>query len=171
MSYKSIVSTWVMASGLFISSFSQADYRLPCLYIYKFSQNINWPITKKEAGIVIGVYGISPIIPALDEFFKAKSRGSVKYIVKKIRTSQEANECDILFVTKERITSFEKFVTDLKGKSILIISEVPGLGRKGACINFLYGSGDELKVEINKSCLESRNLKISTEALKFGIEI
>ena len=171
MNAKSILAFAVFIIGFGLSASCQSDYRLPCLYIYKFSQHIKWPETTEVKEIVIGVYGISPIIPALEEFFKARSKGTIKYSIRKITTADGAAECDILFVTKERLSGFEKLVADLKGKSILIMSEVPGLGKKGACVNFLYGSGNDMKVEISKHCIESRGLKISTEALRFGVEI
>lgn len=161
----------VLWLGLLLPAQAQPDYRIWCLYMHKFSQHVKWPESKPGNEMIIGVYGISPIIPALESYFKQRNSASMTYKIKKVTTPEEARSCNMLFITKEQQAAFPTLVKDLKGKNVLIMAEIPGIAKRGACINFLQETDIMVKVEINKHCIEGQGLKISTQGMSYGTEV
>jgi hypothetical protein len=149
---------------------ASADYKMHCLYLYKFSQFVKWPAPNQE--FTIGVVGISPLIPALEQYIASKNKSSaVKYKLLRFASAQAITDCNILYITKEQQGSFDQIVKNTAGKQTLLVAEVPGLIKKGACINLIYEDGTSIKVQVNKSAIESHNLKTSSEFLKLATEI
>jgi hypothetical protein len=150
----------------------QDNYKMQCLYLYKFSQLITWPELKNPNEFTILVVGVSPLIPELEQYINSKNKSSaVKYKLLRFASEQAVEDCNLLYVTKEHLGSFELIVKKLAGKPILLISEVPGLIKRGSCINLIAEEGASIKVQINKAAIESHNLKVSPELLKLGKEI
>lgn len=166
--YLTVAVLWI---GLIHHAQAQTDYRIWCLYMHRFSQHVKWTDQEELKEIVIGVYGISPLIPALEDYFKMKGTSRLTYKIKRISSADQAVGCQILFVTKEHLGDFASLETLLRKEKTLLMSEIPGLAKKGACINFLQNSESELKVEINKKCIEMHGLKISEQALSYGVEV
>jgi hypothetical protein len=149
-----------------------ADYRMHCLYLYKFSQLIKWPQPETAKEFTIGVVGISPFLPVLEQYIAAKNASSpVKYKLIRFATAQQVTDCHLLYVTKEQTGGFEMLVKKFDGKPVLLVTEVGGLIKRGAGINFIYEEGASIKVQINKAAIESHNLKITPGLLKLGAEI
>jgi hypothetical protein len=150
----------------------QDNYKMHCLYLYKFSQLIKWPEGKNPQEFTILVVGVSPLIPELEQYINSKNKSSaVKYKLLRFASAQAIEDCNLLYITKEQLSSFELVVKKIAGKPILFISEVPGLIKKGSCINLITEEGSGIKVQINKAAIESHNLKISPELLKLCNEI
>jgi YfiR/HmsC-like len=150
---------------------ANTDYKMHCLYLYKFSQYLKWPDAKPNDEFTIAVVGISPIIPVLEKYIAAKNMSSsVKYKLLKFANAQAITDCNIVFVSKEQVGSFDYIVKSLASKQTLIVAEVPGLIKRGACVNLISEGGFSIKVQINKSVIDAHNLKISPEFLKIATE-
>jgi hypothetical protein len=151
---------------------SNTDYKMHCLYLYKFSQYLKWTTVKPNDEFTIGVVGVSPIIPALEKYIAAKNVSSaVKYKLLRFSNAQAITDCNIVFVSKEQVGSFDLIVKNLINRQILLVTEVPGLIKRGACVNLISEEGFSIKVQINKSAIEAHGLKISPEFLKIATEI
>jgi YfiR/HmsC-like len=149
-----------------------ADYKMHCLYLYKFSQLIQWPSAVPNNEFTIGIAGISPIIPALEQYIASKNKSStIKYKLLRFSNPQSITNCNILYVTKELLVNFDAIQKSIAGKETLLVTEVPGLIRKGSCINLMYEEGSSIKIQVNKAAIESHKLKASTELLKLATEI
>lgn len=147
-----------------------SNYKMHCLYIYKFSHLVSWPKSKPE--FTIGVIGISPLIPELQGYINSKNRTSaIKYKLVRFANTQSISDCNILYVCKDQLSSFESIVLKTEGKQTLLISEVGGLIRKGSCINLITEEGASIKIQINKSAIESRKLNYSSELIKLANEV
>lgn len=149
---------------------TSADYKMHCLYLYKFSQFVKWPAANPE--FTIGVVGISPLLPALEQYIASKNKSSaVKYKLLRFASAQSITDCNLLYITKEQSADFDAVTKKIAGKPVLLVSEVPGLIKRGGCINLISEEGTSIKVQINKSAIESHNLKYLPELLKLGTEV
>ncbi len=147
------------------------DYKMQCLYLYKFSQLVEWPENKSRLEFNIGIVGTSPMIPQLEQYINTKNRYSaVKYKIERFASAQAVTNCDLLYITREQSVSFEMIVKSLNGKPTLLVAELPGLIRRGACINMIAEEGSSIKIQINKSAIESHRLKVSPDFIKLGNE-
>jgi YfiR/HmsC-like len=143
------------------------DYSIQANIIYRFTKYIDWPVSKKSGDFIIGIVGETPLADELKGFIANKTAGSQKIVIKKFSASTESYNCHILFISEDESSSLKKIAARTAGNAILIVSESEGLALRGACINFIIVS-DHLKLEINKTNIEQRNLSIASELLQLG---
>ncbi len=118
-------------------------------------------------GFIIGVTGNSPIYEELKKDIADKMVGNQKIVIKTFSSWASSFVCHILFIPDEESGRIKNIVAKTAGTSTLLVSESDGLAQKGSCINFVVVS-DHLKLEINKSNIEQRNLEIASELLQLG---
>lgn len=153
-----------------LSSYCQSDfdYAIHANIVYRFTKYIDWPEDKKNGDFVIGIVGDSPLYEELKRFIANKKVGAQKIVIKRFPPSLTSYNCHILFITEEKSSSLKKIAEHTRGTSTLLVSESDGLARRGSCINFIVIE-DHLKLEINKTNIEQRDLSIATELLSLGI--
>jgi hypothetical protein len=148
-----------------------ADYKIQCLYLYKFSQLVQWPQSNTKE-FTIGVVGISSLIPVLEQYIAAKNRiSAIKYKVVRFASVEYITDCNLLYVVKDQAGNFDMITKKLNGKPTLLVTELGGLIKRGAGINFIAEEGASLKIQINKAAIESHNLKVLPELLKLATEV
>jgi hypothetical protein len=148
-----------------------ADYKIQCLYLYKFSQLVQWPQSNTKE-FTIGVVGISSLIPVLEQYIAAKNRiSAIKYKVVRFASVEYITDCNLLYVVKDQAGNFDMITKKLNGKPTLLVTELGGLIKRGAGINFIAEEGASLKIQINKAAIESHSLKILPELLKLATEV
>lgn len=149
---------------------TEIDYAIHANIVYRFTKYIDWPVSKKRGDFIIGIVGDSPLYKELKNFIANKRVGTQKIVLKQFPASQLTFDCHILFITEDKRNSLKKIAASTKGSSTLLVSESDGLARKGSCINFVVIE-DHIKLEINKTNIEERDLSIATELLSLGILI
>jgi hypothetical protein len=135
--------------------------------IYHFSKYINWPDEMKSGDFVIGVIGEPHLIEALQKAVANKTVGDQPIVISSFSTGATSYSCHILFVSDEESDYLKKIVAATAGHPVLLVSETEGAAHKGSCINFVI-IDDRLRLEINKTNIEKRDLNIATELLQLG---
>ena len=138
------------------------------LFMYNFTKNIDWPTEYKEGDFIIGVLGNSPIISELNRLSKNKKAGNRRIVIKRFPSVKAITKCNIIYIPTSKSTQLKSVMTKLKGKATLIITDKPGLTKKGACINYVKVNGSQ-KFEISKQNIIGRKLKISSFLASLGI--
>jgi hypothetical protein len=149
-------------------AWSQGSYAIQANIIYRFTKYINWPDDKKAGEFVIGVVGETTLYDELTNYTVNKSVSGRPIVVKKLSASASSYSCQILFISDEESGSIKRIVSATMDTPILLVSESEGVAHKGSCINFTIVD-EHLKLEINKTAIEKRNLDIATELLSLGI--
>jgi len=157
---------------LFVSFKSRAqqsdDYALYANIIYRFTKYVNWPADKKSGDFVIGIVGDSPLYDEMKTFTINKHVGSQEIVIKTFSSSSSSYDCQILFISEDASRSLKKIAALTERSSILLVSQSMGLAQKGSCINLVIVD-QHLKLEINKSNIQQRNLEVASEFLALGI--
>jgi len=153
-----------------IQAQQETDYKVHANIIYRFTKYIDWPANKKSGDFIVGIVGDSPLYDDLKALSANKTVGDQKMVVVKMSPSANSYACHMLFVSEEESSSLKRIVNLTAGTATLIISESEGLARRGSCINFITVD-ERLKLEINKSNIEQRSLRIASELLELGIII
>ena len=158
----------VMLLSFFHGKAQQSDYAVQANIIYHFTKYIDWPEDKKTGDFVIGIVGDSPLFDELKNSVSNKTVGGQRIVIKKFPGGAPSYNCHILFISEEASGSIKRIATVTANTSTLLVTELEGLAHKGSCINFIIVD-DHLKLEINKTNIEKRNLNIATELLNLGI--
>jgi hypothetical protein len=143
------------------------NYAVYANIIYRFTKYVDWPGNKKTGDFIIGIVGDSPLYDDLKTFIANKTVGDRKIEVTRVSPSATSYSCQLLFITEQESGSVRRIAQVTAREPILIVSESNGLARKGACINFATVE-DHLKLEINKSAIDQRNLRIASELLELA---
>jgi hypothetical protein len=149
---------------------NETDYTIQATIIYRFTKYIDWPANRKSGDFIIGIVGDSPLYDDLKDFIGNKTVGNQKIVVAKMTGSKNYSNCHILFISEEESGNLKKIAELTAGDPVLLITEYNGLAHKGSCVNFIT-INDRLKLEINKSNADERNLHIASELLDLAIII
>ncbi|MTI23029.1 YfiR family protein, partial [Fulvivirga sp. RKSG066] len=136
------------------------------LFVYNFTRYIQWP--ESNANITIGVLGDDPaIINAFKEMAEKKSSPTTKITVKQFSNPSEAADYQMVYIPKSNSAALKQIGTL---KNTLVITEKEGLAKQGSYINFVTDNG-KIRFEINKSGIDSSNLKVSGRLLGLAIVV
>ena len=144
--------------------------RFKALFIYNFTKYVEWPSDYKTGDFVIGVLGNSPISKELKIIASKKHVGSQTMKIKNYGSVGQIGKCNIIYIAQSNSSSLEAINQKTHGKPVLIITDKPGLGRKGAAINFVLKSGHQ-NFEINQTVVNSRKLQVTNTLYSLGIKI
>jgi hypothetical protein len=147
---------------------AQVNYKIHSLFVYKFTQYIEWP--SKTGDFVIGVVGNSPIQAELEAIAATKKVDTRSIVVKKMSASSDLSACHMVFVSEGQSNNLTAILAKLQGKPILVVSETSGGAKKGAGINFVIVD-DKMKFELNKGAVEKQGLKVSGDLTKLAIVV
>lgn len=144
--------------------------KFKALFLYNFTKYIEWPADKQGGDFVIGVLGNSPIIKELDIIASKKKIGLQPIKVKVFNSINDIGSCHVLFIPSGKSSSLAQVNKKIAEKGILVITDKPGLGKKGSGINYVLNGGHQ-DFEINKNTIEQQNLKVNSSLFALGTVI
>lgn len=138
------------------------------LFIYNFSKYVKWPEGQQSGDFVIGIFGSVNMTEALKSMAVNKKVNGSNIVIKEFSSTAEIKDCHILFVAESESGKMSQILSQTEGQSILIVSDKPGLAKKGAVINFVESEG-KIKFELNQQYADLRGLKISGSLVSLAI--
>jgi hypothetical protein len=153
-----------------VSAQERPTHEIHSAMLYNFVKYVQWPNEGDGGNFVVGVIGDDRVFATLKQWYDGKPRGSKKYVIKKLSSTDEAGDCQVVYVGRSKNRDFDDIKTNIAGKSILTITDGNGMGERGSCINFKV-IGGKLKFEINQAIVSGSNLKISTQLSSMAILI
>jgi len=169
MKYKLLLFTLFCAFFSSPQNYAQ-NYKFHSVFIYNFTKYIQWPSSYQNGNFVIAVLGKSEVTDNLIKMSAVKTVGTQKIEVKEINDNSLASKCHILFIPNNKSNTIDEVLAAFSSKPTLIITEKVGLAKKGSGINFVL-QGGKWRFELNKTALETSNLKVSGELSKLAIVI
>jgi hypothetical protein len=142
--------------------------KIKVIFLYNFTKYIEWPVEYKTGDFVIGVLGVTLLMPELDNLSKTKMIGSQKCVIKYYNQVKDIQKCHMLFIPTDKSEDMESILKQVKGMNTLIITEKAGYAKKGAAINFVSVDNKQ-KFELNKANVGKYGLKVSSTLLSLGI--
>lgn len=138
------------------------------LFIYNFSKYVKWPEGQQSGDFVIAVIGSDNMAKTLKAMASNKKVSGHNIVIKEYNNSSEVGSCHILYVAEGSSNQISAVLAKTSQKPVLIVSDKPGLAKKGAVINFIEQDG-KIKFELNQQMAESRGLKVSGSLTSLAI--
>lgn len=161
--------------GLFVFAaqvgFSQTEkpmHEIHAQMIYNFLKYIQWPNDAEGGEFVLGVIGEDDVFNTLKTYYEGKPKGSKKYAIKKLSSPDEAANCSVVYIGKNKSGQFDAVKNASAGKPILTVTDSFNLGKKGSCINFKVIDG-KLKFELNQASITASTLKVASQLSSMAI--
>ena len=107
---------------------------------------------------------------ALNNTLADETIAGKKVAVKRIQMPQEAENCQILFISGSEENQLKQILTVLKGSSVLTVSDMPQFSRQGGMVQFIL-DGSRVRFEINLASAQRAGLTFSSELLKLAVNV
>lgn len=160
--------------GLALVGFSPqevaGEYEVKAAYLYNFAIHVEWPeesFSGKDSPVFLAILGDDPCGKVLEKALQDKTAQGRPLAVARGKTLENLGDCHILFLPDSEKQNLAKALEALKGKSVLIVAESPGLARQGAVFNFFLESR-KVRVEVNLEAAARNRLKIGAKLLKIA---
>lgn len=156
-------------SGIFAQDF---DKKSQANFLFDFGRLLQWQEYNKEK-IVINVYNGSSVIGYINNL------ATTNVVAGRDVSAQESNitnvgSCNILFIPEEGMSDFDTIVGQLRGKSVLVVTEVEGFLSEGADVEFDYNkisaTDSVMSYRYNSASIKQKNIKISPEFSGYSIK-
>ena len=173
---KTLPAVWLVLSALLLAGAPQApvramsptEYQLKAVFLFNFAQFVDWPqesFPEAQTPLVIGVLGEDPFGTYLDDIVSGERVNNRQLEIQRYRQVDEIKTCHILFISQSESKRLEQIVADLKGRSILTVSDSVGFARSGGMIRFVT-ERNKLRLKINLEAATAANLTISSKLLR-----
>lgn len=146
------------------------EYDLKAVFIYNFTKYFEWQGLNGEEFFEIDILGESEIVEPLKEISEKKLVYGKKIIIKNIRSPEEIEKPQIIFISKFSNFDISRVLKKLENFKVLTVGEEEGLCLKGIAVNFVIREGN-LKFEINEKALKEAGIKPSSQILKLAVSI
>jgi hypothetical protein len=148
-----------------------STHKFHSIFILNFIKYVEWPSSTLSNQFVIGVLDDNQAV--FEELARASSSrkaAGMDIVVKKIDSADEASKCNLLYVSSTKSAKVEDMKGALSKNSVLLVTDQPGMCKKGSIINFIMKDG-KWKFELNKSAAEKAGLRVANELVKVSINV
>jgi hypothetical protein len=147
----------------------QTEVMVKAVALEKISMFIDWPIipesNRRSSDFVITVLGQNIFGTTLEQLYRGKKIKNKKVTVNYLSVNQIPDKCDILFVSKMRISDLKKVLAYTKEMPVLIVSDTEGFAEAGCFVN-MYEFENKLRFEINQKAMRDAGFKIDYRLLR-----
>jgi len=145
------------------------EYKLKAAFLYKFATYFTWPessFESAESPFVIGILGPNPVGRNLRRIAAVKKINGRKIVIRDFKTSEDVNDCHILFISKSvKSATQQKVIKELSNRNILFVGETLDFLKLGGVIDLVVQE-NHIRIYISKSAYEREGLKTSAQFLR-----
>jgi hypothetical protein len=145
-----------------------SEYQVKAVFLFNFAQFVDWPaeaFPASDTPLVIGVLGLDPFGPALDQTVRDERLGGRPFQVRRYRSVDEIETCHILFISRSEGNRPEAILAGLKRRPILTVSDADGFAQRGGMIRFVTDR-NRIRLQLNLAAAEAAHLTISSKLLR-----
>ncbi|HEY3760150.1 MAG TPA: YfiR family protein [Verrucomicrobiae bacterium] len=145
-------------------------YKFKAVFLFHFTQFVDWPATTfsdPQAPLVIGILGDDPFGDFLDATVKGENVDGHPLVVQRYRKPADVKDCQVLFISSSEQSQLGRTLTDLKGKTILTVSDMGNFAEDGGMIGFVAVQ-DKIHFQINTDAARDANLTLSSKLLRLA---
>jgi len=151
-------------------STTASEYELKAVFIFNFTQFVQWPATSfssEHAPLVIGILGEDPFGPYLNDVISGEKVDGHPLVIEHYATAGDIKNCHILFVSKNEITRFGQLAATLKKQNVLTVGDAPTFLMQEGMIKLLT-KNNKIQLQINIESVKESNLVISSKLLRLA---
>lgn len=158
------------AATFFVAASSLAapvpEYQVKAAFLFNSAQFVSWPSSQPaDVPLVIGILGDDPFGSYLDETVRGEKVNNHSLIIQHFRRGTEPRNCNILFISRSEGNRAAQVISNLKGRSVLTVSDIEGFSGLGGMIE-LFAEKNKIRMRINLEAVRAANLKISSKLLR-----
>ena len=147
------------------------EYDLKAAFLFNFAKFVEWPPghrSERPGEFVFGVVGDDPFGESIDRIQDRTLNGR-RVVVKRANSIEDLDTCEIVFIPASEITRIGAILEHLGTRPVLTVGEVNGFVEMGGIINFVTGTGNTVRFEINPERAEAAGLRLSSKLLRLSV--
>jgi hypothetical protein len=147
-----------------------SEYQVKAVFVFNFSHFVDWPaqsFTAANEPFVIGILGGDPFGARLDEAVRGERVTDHPLIVRRFRSIDEIEDCQILFIDRSEVGELGRIVSAVNHRSILTVSEIDQAAQRGVIIQFAT-EDNHIRLKINLDAAHAAGLSISSKLLRLA---
>jgi hypothetical protein len=159
-----------LARGAVAAPAPVLEYQVKAVFLYNFTQFIDWPadaFAKPDAPLVIGILGQDPFDKYLDDVVRGEKAGGHPIIVKRFRDIDSARDCQLLFVGGADSRRLDTVAAALKDRMILTVGDSGEFSKRGGMIDLITRQG-KIRLQINVGTVRAAKLTVSSKLLRLA---
>jgi hypothetical protein len=149
---------------------SATERQVKAVFLFNFTQFTDWPddaFSSPETPFVIGILGEDPFGKYLDQVVAGEKANGHVLIVKRFKSVEEAKNCQLLFVNLSDADKLKLLMEELKGRSILVVSDHADFLKSGGMVRF-FTKENKIQFQINTDAVKGGNLNMSSKLLRLA---
>lgn len=167
--WRAVLIAALLAPGASIGAVNATpdEYQVKAVFLFNFGHFVEWP---RESGngnqpFAICVVGADPFGQTLDDVVRGESVGSRALVVRRLRSTNEIEGCDIVFVSRGNENLLQDTVAAVRGRGVLTVTDAEGAEREGAII-VLFKEKNRIRMRIDLAAARENGLVISSKLLR-----
>ena len=150
------------------SSAPSREYQVKAVFLFNFAQFVEWPpavFAEGSAPLSICVLGEDPFGPYLDEIVRGEQVNSRRLAIRRFRTLEDVNGCQVLFVSRSQGGNLGRALAWAKSMDALTVSDLDDFAERGGMIQLETEKG-RIRIKINVGAAKASSLIISSKLLR-----
>jgi hypothetical protein len=161
---KKSIYIWAVAICISISVKAQTtNHKVYSLFVVNIAKFTAFPNMGSDFKIV--VVGKSAVYDELQKVAATKDVNGKKINVTQTDEVAKIGEVQVIYLSDGKSSSLAEVIKKFQGKPVMIISEREGLYKRGAGLSFVVADDNKLRVDINKTDLEKRQVRLSQNVM------
>ena len=145
-----------------------SEYQVKAVFLFNFAQFVDWPaeaFAAPDAPFVIGVLGEDPFGSRLDDVVRGEKVNGRPMVIERYQSVAQVRYCNILFIGSSEAAHLTEILAELKGRSILTVSDADPAGPHGVMVR-LVNEDNRIRLRIDVTTAKAGNLTISSKLLR-----
>src|SRR6185312_3570648 len=158
-----------MGAGSVAQAQSSREYDLKAVLLFNLIRFVEWPnasFADPESPFVIGILGRDPFGKVLDDVVGPESYGKHKILVVRLRDSEAAKACQLLFIGADEGKNIPRILSRLQGRALLTVGDFEGFTSRGGMVALNQGVDGKIRLRINLDAVRSTGLTVSGKLLR-----
>lgn len=146
------------------------EYQLKAVFIFNFSQFVEWPESALPSDVspfVIGILGENPFNNYLEQIVSGEKINNHPIVIQRYTKTEDIKTCHILFINLADARKQEQALALLKERRILTISESNNFLQSGGMVR-LFTKDNKIKFQVNVEATNAANLLVSSKLLRLA---
>jgi hypothetical protein len=165
-----LIMVWLIACSQNVQAQAPTrEYQLKAVFLYNFTQFVNWPdnaFENDQSPLVIGVMGENPFGNYLVQTVAGEKINGRPMIVQHFKNDEEIKSCHILFINIREAGTVEQVLTAVQGKNILTVSDHADFIKQGGMIQFV--TSNKIKLRVNMDACKKTGIVLSSKLLRLA---
>jgi hypothetical protein len=170
-----VAITWLLINpvGVPAQNAKPSEYDVKAAYLFNFGRFVEWPARAAETAndsFAICVLGRDPFGTALNATIARETIAGKSVVAKQILSPQDAEHCQVLFISSSEDRKLKQILDALGTASILTVSDLPQFIERGGMVQFVLAE-NRVRFEVNSAITERAGLTLSSELLKVAVNV